>query len=246
MKLSALNPSEKKKILAYGLSGAGKTVFACSFPGLIWVADFDGKISSAASFYAGTSQLEVIDYDNFSGKGDFKAFWKRFVELREAAKKPESFPYKTVVLDSITTFSASLMNEVMAQNPGDESKRSHVSDTTVPHLKDYQIAISHIKNTITTILSWPCNVIMIAHLQIDKDEFTGEILRQPMIFGKDLPGWLPMVFEEVYYCSVQAGEGKNPFRYIGQARGPKYVCRTQLRNLPATFDLGYENLKKYF
>jgi phage nucleotide-binding protein len=243
MKLSELNPSENKKILIYGLSGAGKTVFATGFPGPVFVMDFDGKVSSAASYWKGSSQLDQIEFESYAGKADFSKFWTKFQELLKLGKAGQ-LPYRTVVLDSITTFSASLMNEVMRQNPGDEGKRSRVSDTTVPHLKDYQIAISHFKNTVAQLLSLPCNVVVTAHLQIDKDEMTGEILRQPLIFGKDLPGWLPMVFEEVYYASVIAGKD-NKAEHQAQARGPKYVCRTQIPALPATFKLGYEELKKF-
>jgi hypothetical protein len=176
-------------------------------------------------------------------------FWKKFLELKTLALKPESFPYKTIVLDSITTFSGSLMAEVIRQNPGEASKRSHVADTMVPHLKDYQIAISHIKNVVSGLLSLPCNVVMTGHIQTEKDELSGEIIRQPMIFGKDLPGWLPMVFEEVYYCHVSSGadsSGKSQIKHLGQARGPKYVCRTQINGLPAVFDLNYDTMKKYF
>jgi AAA domain len=248
-KLSDLNLSERKKVLAYGLSGSGKTVFACSFPGPILFFDFDGKVSSAASFYKNSPQLNEIQVESCSSVDSFNIFWKKFMELKTLAQKPENFPYKTIVLDSITTFSMSLMAEVMRQNPGEASKRSRVADTLVPHLKDYQIAISHIKNTISGLLNLPCNIVMTAHLQTDKDELTGEIMRQPLIFGKDLPGWLPMVFEEVYYCSVTSGSdasGKSQIKHQGQARGPKYICRTQIPNLPALFDLSYENMKKHF
>lgn len=241
-KLSEIPVTENKTVLAYGSSGAGKTVFACSFPGPIYVADFDGKVTSAAAFFKGTPQAEQIEYDNFSGKHAYMQFVKKFNEL--GVIPAEKFPFKTLVVDSITLLSASMMDEVMKQNPG--SQRSKMDTTLVPNLKDYQIAISHFKDQIRKILSLKdrCNVVMTAHISTDKDETTGEITVQPLIWGKDLPAWLPMVFEEVYRCYGELKDGKPV--HFGQCRAErKYIARTQIQKLPSVFSLSYAEMKKW-
>ncbi len=241
MKLSELNPAGRKTLMLYGQSGSGKTCFATSFPGPVLVFDFDGKISSAASFHKGTPQLTEIEYESLAG-ASFSKFWKRFLELRKLAENPAAFPYKTIVLDSVTTFSVALMQEVIKQNPG--TKRMKVNETIVACLPDYQIAISHFKDIVTGMLSWPCNVIATAHIQTSKDETTGEITREPLVYGKDLPAWLPMVFEEVYRCYAEKKDGK-PAHFAQTRADTKYVARTQIRSIPDPFILTQEEFKKY-
>lgn len=243
MKLAELNPNTKKSFLLYGNSGSGKTVAACGFQGPLYIADFDGKVSSAAVFYKGTPQINLIEYEHFNQKNDFNKFWKKLHELKTLAKTPETFPYKTIVLDSITTFAGSLMAEVMRQNPSE--KRSKVDDTSVPFLPDYQIAISHFKNTMTSILSLPCTVVATAHIEMNKDETTGEILYQPLVYGKELPSWLPMVFEEVYRTYSELKDGKS-IHYAQTRADRKYVCRTQLQNILTPIKLEYSEIAKFF
>lgn len=242
-KLSDLPEGGFRTVLVYGDSGAGKTVFSAGFPGPLFIADFDGKISSAAAFYRGTPQLAQIDYEAYSAPGSWQPFVKK---MNEIAKIPaDKFPYKTIVIDSITTFAASMMDEVMKQNPG--SQRSKMMDTQVPNLKDYQIAISHCKDIIRKILAMKdrCNVVMTAHIQKDKDETTGEILFQPLIWGKDLPAWLPMVFEEVYRAYAEKKDKDTT--HWAQTRGEKkYIARTQIPKLPSPVKLSYEEIKKHF
>lgn len=249
-KLSELAESSRKTIMVYGNSGSGKTIFACGFPGPILVWDFDGKVSSAANFYRGTPQLDQIDYHPCAKKADFnKNFYTKLVELENLSKKPEPFPYKTIVLDSITTFVDALMAEVIKQNPGEASSRAHVDDTKVANQRDYLIAISHVKNTVTKILSLPANIVITGHMQSEKDELTGEILYAPLVFGKDLPKWFPVVFEEVYrtYVDEKVEGSKTVIQYMAQTRAlKKYIARSQIQKLPNPVRLDYNEIAKFF
>ncbi len=105
MQLSDMKPSENIKILIYGESGSGKTCFASRAPGPVWFADFDGKVNSAAQFLKGDKQLEQITYDDYVPKGDLPAdrFNNELERLQKLATAGD-FPYKTIVLDSLTTF----------------------------------------------------------------------------------------------------------------------------------------------
>lgn len=242
MKLSQLDSTKNLKVLAYGPSGSGKTIFTCSFPGPVYVFDFDGKISSAANFYQGTPQLDMIDYDAYTPKvGDttdrpFVRYFTKLVELEKLAKEG-NFPYATVGLDSLTLYTDQMLKEIIAQNPG--VKRQASPTTPIAALQDYMILTSHFKNMLVRLLQLPCNVVVTAHIQTNKDELTGEIHREPLLPGK-LPSFLPVMFEEVY--RTYRGEKD----YMAQTQtNPQYNARSQIRGLPLSIKLGYAELANY-
>ncbi|HUR97951.1 MAG TPA: AAA family ATPase, partial [Pyrinomonadaceae bacterium] len=116
MKLSELKPSQNKKICVLGDSGSGKTVFAAGCPGPIYFFDFDGKISSAASYFAkDPERLTQIHYDSYQPADEkdhpFARYDKKLTELAQA--KP--FPYATVVVDSLTTYADAMFKEIVRQ-----------------------------------------------------------------------------------------------------------------------------------
>lgn len=241
MKLSELDSSKNLKVLAYGNSGSGKTVFACGFPGPIYVFDFDGKISSAANFYKGTPQLDLIEYDAYTPKvGEptdrpFVRYNTKLVELEKLAKEGK-FPYATVVLDSLTLYADQMLKEIVIQNPG--LKRQESPTVKLTCLQDYMILSSHFKNMLVRLLQLPCNVVVSAHIQTNKDDLTGEIHREPLLPGK-LPAFLPVMFEEVYRTYKEKD-------HMAQTQtSVQYNARSQIRGLPPTIKLEYAELLKY-
>ena len=234
MQLSDMKPSENIKILIYGESGSGKTCFASRAPGPVWFADFDGKVNSAAQFLKGDKQLEQITYDDYVPKGDLPAdrFNNELERLQKLATAGD-FPYKTIVLDSLTTFCDESMKYLIKSNPG--IKRTVTRGVQVPALQDYGMFRIFMKQTLMAIPAMPCNVIVTAHIQIEKDENTGEILRTPMMPGK-LARELPIYFAEVYRSFVKDGV------YCAQTKSDsKYQCRTQL-GLKPEISLDYKEL----
>jgi hypothetical protein len=245
MKLSELNTSDSHKLLIYGESGSGKTCFATGFPGPIYFADFDGKLSSASNYLKATnpSKINEIEYENFTpepSKGGlrvFNQFNKKLLDHEKLAKEGK-FPFKTYVIDSLTTFSDAMMKEIILQNPG--VKRV---DEKTPSMQDYLILNSHFKEYIYRVLALPCHVIMIGHIAQEKDEYTGEIKCRPMLTGK-LPELLPILFREVYRTYTTQKDGKTV--YVAQTRpSQKYVARTELTAMPDLIPLNYLSIVNY-
>lgn len=236
--LSELKTNENIKLLLFGDSGVGKTCFASTFPGPIHFYDFDLKVSSAASFLKGQGKLSEISYDQYPLVKEFpgsagRSFNKDLGELQ----KTDPFPYRTIVIDSLTTCADRLMEYLMAENKG--IKRAVTKGAQAPALQDYGLFRIFMKQFIGEVLSFPCNVIFTAHIDVKTDEQTGAILRQAMLPGK-LAAELPIYFEEVYRAYVE-GEGEKR-KYLAQTQADrKFNCRSQ-RGLPSVIDLKYESL----
>lgn len=241
-KLSDLNPGSCRKVLAYGDSGTGKTVFALSFPGPTYVFDFDGKISSGAAFYAqDRTRLEQIEYDAFTTSTQERPaarFEERLRDLEKLASA-KTFPYKTVVLDSFTTFVEAMMREILQANPAIQRTRSPT--TAIPAQLDYRIQNIHVKSLIGRILALPCHVVVTAHIKTEKDELTGRILNMPNAPG-GLAVHLPVVFEEVYRTFVEVKGAERS--YCAQTQSdPQFMARSQIRGIAPTIRLAYESVK---
>lgn len=242
MKLSDLAKGERhEKIMVYGNSGAGKTCAASTFPGPIHYSDFDGKISSVIGFLTKNNppKLQEIEYDSFTDVTKAKGIrpYKAFLERLATLEKEVPGKYKTVVIDSLTTLSDSLMENIIAENPGIKGPVPGV-----PGMQHYLLLGFQFKQLIKRLLALPCNVVMLGHIKVDKDENSGRIVYRPMLSGQ-LPEQVPILFEEVYHAFVETKEGKTTYYAQTRPQGG-YVARTQKVNLPDKIELSYESIKK--
>lgn len=237
--LSDLKQSTKIKALIMGDSGAGKTCFATSFPGPIYVADFDNKVESAARFHS-PDTISQIDYDKYTEQftpNPIAALKKKFSELAKD-QNDGKLKYKTIILDSLTTFSDEAIKHLIKQNPG--IKRQITNVVQLPVLQDYALMRSFMKEFITWILGFDAHVIVTAHIGRERDEITGKILNDPLLTGK-LRHELPIWFQEVYRLYVN-----DKRQHIIQLRpDSNFNCRTQLVGAPNELPASYSALIPY-
>lgn len=242
--LSSLKPNNDLKIMVYGQSGVGKSVFASTFPGPVYIADFDGKISSAAGYLRENDkkQLEQVEFDSFLPERGKELSFDRFTKTLNAHSKVAesgSFPYKTYVIDSMTLFYEAILQKTIKNNPG--IKRVEAS---TPSMMDYRIAGIHFKQFVSGILALPCNVVFTAHSERKQDETTGEIQIQPLISGK-LAAEIPIRFKEVYYLSIMKNKEGDLTHALQTRTSGTMVCRTQIPGIPQYVKASYNELKKY-
>lgn len=241
MKLSEIKPSENLKILVCGPAGTGKTCFAAGFPTPILYLDFDGKVDSAAAWYSGDKErLENIDVRDLSKKLaniDPISEMTRIIEKELIPAQEGTAKFKTLVIDSITTFSACVLQHIVKTNPG--IKRTASAQGVQPGLQDYGILKREFMRLIPGLLSLPVNVVMLGHVKTDRNELTGEIIRAPLIDGSFGPE-LPIYFKEVWRSFMKDGK---PY---AQTKSDAYFefCRTQIPKLPSTVELKYETLAR--
>jgi len=243
MKLSDIKTEGNFKLLLQGEPGIGKSILSCSFPLPLLLLDFDGKADSPALFYKDQPELldgiDVRDLSSSLTKDPIQELNDIIDKELIPQQRDGAMKYKTIVLDSITTFSRAVLNHIVSTNPG--IKRTMSKQGVQPGLQDYGILKREFAKLIPGILSLPCNVVMTAHMDVNKDELTGEIIRGPLMDGA-FSAQLPIYFKEVWYMFSEKGK-----RMCKTQSDYKYKCRSQIPGLPDPLDVtgGYEVLKKY-
>lgn len=199
------------KILLYAPSGFGKTCAAANAPGKIEWWDFDHKISSVISFYKNKPEIldriEVFQFNHLDPKKRIPELEARMKLIEAARLNNTKLPFDTLVVDSLTTLTEALMEDYLIRS----QLGIKVAIKDIPAMQHYQILDKHLTQFISGLLALPCNVIMLGHLDVYKDDSTGAMIRQPLMKGK----WaakLPIYFEEVY---------------VGKIVGEKRIIQTQ-------------------
>lgn len=242
--LADIKPSEHKKVLVVGTPGSTKTCFGVGFPYPILALDFDNKINSAAAWYADdVERLKNVEVINMSRRLDGsdpiaelnKLVNERLIPQQKAGK----MEHKTLLIDSGTTFSSAVLNHIIKTNPG--VKRVASQQGVQPSQSDYGILKREFEKLIPGLLSLPMNVIMTAHIDLKRNDITGEIIRAPLMDGRFGPN-LPIFFEEVYVAFMKDGK---PWAQT-KSDATYNFCRSQIPGMPAQVELKYDSLvKKY-
>jgi len=238
--LDSLPSEDFFKLLLVSDSSKGKTCSLGTAPGKIQVFDFDLKLSSLVMHLRRTNpdKIKDISYDSYSeskikGKAGQK-FTDDINKLIAIGEKGGKFPYDTVCIDSITTMNDAILHYIVYTNPG--LKRGLTKAALIPALQDYQLLRMVMKDLIKQVLALPCNIIFTAHIERDKDEFTGRTIQKPMFQGK-LATELPIYFGEIYMPEIIDGE------YMALTQSTKdFICRTEL-GLPKHVPMDWSKLK---
>lgn len=242
MKLSEIKTDGQLKILLFGAAGSGKTCFAASLPTPMLYLDFDNKVDSAALFHKNDKErLENIDVRVLAPilvQSPMVELEKIIQDELIPQQRAGQMKYKTLVLDSLTVFSAAALKYIVETNQG--IKRPVSKQGQQPTRTDYGILKREFQKLIPGILSLPMNVIMLGHISTERDDITGEIIRGTMLdgsFGKELP----VFFKEVWVSRVD--EKGN---HLAQTRSDsRFSCRSQIPGLPNPLKLDYKELEKY-
>jgi hypothetical protein len=198
-------------------------------------------VDSAALFYkAEPERLSQIDVRQLTPKLGTSPMveLEKIITQELMPQQKNGMKYKTIVLDSLTTFSKAALNYIVESNPG--IKRVPCKQGQQPCMQDFGILKREFAKLIPGLLDLPCNVIMLGHISIDKDESTGEIIRGPLMDGS-FAQQLPIYFKEVWRSYV---DEKN--QHWAQTKSDsKYNCRSQIPGLPNPLPLKYVELEKF-
>lgn len=197
--------TSKRNFLLVGDSGSGKTRCAATAPAPIVHHCFDpgGWNSIQQDIEKGRVISRNFSCEDPEQPSQYAAWEKEFNQLNRDGLFNEIGTY---VLDSATTFSDSLMNQILENN----KRRGQI-----PQLQDYQQQISFLIKCFRQILLLPCTVVITGHLDQKQDETTGRIVTGMLITGRANKK-LPLLFDEVYCLEAKrSSKGTQYLLYTG-------------------------------
>lgn len=203
--------------LIYGDFGTGKTRLAqtCRLP--VHIDSFDPGGSKtvrdeiAKGMILADTRYEIED----PMKPTAFELWDR----EYARRKREGYfdHIGTYMIDSATTWASAAMNVIL-------KKAGRLGGP--PFQQDYLPAMAMIENAIKDIITLPCDVILTAHLDVDKDEATGRMFVGPLFVGK-LKQRIPLLFDELYCAQVKKSAAGEQYSLLTRGDGI-FKARTRL------------------
>jgi hypothetical protein len=224
--------TEFLKVMSVGNPGSGKSVFASTFPTPGYIFDFARGIIT----YRGLD----FDYDQFSMSPiGWVEFEKALAKLKTDMKEGK---YKTVIVDDLSGMTDLAMERSLQLDPKRNPSGGPVWNT------HYSMVKNLMEGRLRQIMDLDCNVVFIAHLNVIKDEATGNIIGvEPMLTGQ-LSTKIPGYFNEVFYHTVRKESGD--LRWLVQTVPIGYNnARSRLsgkaRMLPDVIDNDYAEVMAY-
>lgn len=225
MLASEMTSTDWLKAAIFGDSGTGKTCLAIQAPKPMEYWDFDGKVNSGIRFMKEIGkekeldQIEVHQFGKLPRDKRILEFEKRLKHYDSLKMTDAKLPATTIVLDSISTLSYFLMDDYIHRSQ--RGLKRPLPDINC--LQDYQLYEKHMTQMLLALLSLDCHFIVLGHIDNDKDETTGAIVRKPLASGRQLAMKLPIWFEEVYVAKVM-NDGK---RVLQTHPKGGFMARTQ-------------------
>jgi len=180
-----------------GKQGSGKTSLALTCPAIVHIDSFDpgGTVVLEEEIKAGKiladTRFEVDSLD------DPKAYNLYDAALTRRIKSGYFNFVSTYVLDSLTTLGTAALNLVIRDRI---SKGKNLNET--PAQDDWLPQMTKIKKVIQKVSTLPCNVLIMAHLQMKEDKVTETFHNQLLVTGT-LQQQIPIMFGEVYVLETK-------------------------------------------
>jgi hypothetical protein len=212
------------KFLVYGESGAGKTVFASTWPDVVFL-DIDKGMSS-------------VNKNIFRFPIDY---WEDLVDVSTYLAYGEH-PFKTIVIDSVNEMQNLSLRSVVSRFS--TVKRAYES---LAGVGDYGKMLDDVDKALRFFKSIRGNLVLIA--QVAPREYETDPVR-PLLTGKNSPRAITQMMDVVGFLDKTESASPNPGG--GKLRtmmfdGVGYVVKDRSGTLPAKVeDPSYGSLMKYW
>lgn len=217
-KLYQSQPSQETyKFLITGDSGTGKTRLLETCPRPILVHSFDP--GGTKILRKGIQEGWIIPDTRFEAENDRAPtaydLWE--AEFNRLGKEKIFDSIGTYALDSITTWSDAVMNKILKLGGKLGAK---------PEFEEWRKMIDFVRFCMKQITNLPCNVVVLGHLDSDKDELTGRLESSLLIPGQSSKK-VPILFDEVYITRVTQGKDKSSYHLQTSSDG-RYKAATRM------------------
>ncbi len=203
------------KVLAYSLSGMGKTMLCATAPAPIIISVESGLLALRKSnieqiFGINTPGICYnIPVIHITTMEDFKNA-RLWLEGSHEARQ-----FQTVCIDSITECAERVLCGKKLSNKDPRKAYGEMLDQMVVDIKAFRDLPGK-------------NVYMSAKMEASKDEMSGMVKWGPMMPGQKLGPQLPYLFDEVFRLGVgqyQTAQGGQKYRYLQTEADPQFDAK---------------------
>lgn len=215
------------KILLYGPSGAGKTHLIGTFPGPVYVFDFDHKYKP---LYGRDVELDSYNTEKESAVTEYERFR---ATLPLVSKDPK---WKTIAIDGMSTLDPMVFQFLMKKSG---RVMEYADIQTYGHHSDVWTWL------VMQLNSPRCakNVVLIGHDQYKVDDTSAVHRICPLIAGDKIQGKLPGLWEETYYYVPVTEGGKSVRRLYYQNKGKAVASSAVLSGKGYIDDPTYDTIR---
>lgn len=220
-----------------GEPGTRKSGAALSFPKPIYYFSFDRKMDGLAlPMRAWGINPKDVHYDDYSDWNQAK------IKLE---KLQVNCPYKTIVIDSITSC-ADAINRQTLRVKGSDGKGKGIAGIAVNSIEDFNAEESALKELVALTKDiagyHKINVVLIAHvIQKDVKNAAGQVThvsRTIVTAGKGIAAKIPAYCSEVYHFNIKGGklQGDGKYSLLTQHTGDDFARSSLGLPLEIVFD----------
>lgn len=240
------SPSKPPKILLYGPAGGGKTALALTLGADAQILDLDDGIMTGITLQDKyTEERKKVELKQFlepeiATKALAYNQFKTYIFGLQGEIAKGKFPYKALIIDSLTSLGEACSKFVMG-NSG--------SIMSAPEIQHWGLIVNEMQNVMGVIKSLPIVVVLLAH---DEEKTTGSLVgelnpatgkRNPStakevtsiaVPTRKLIARIPRFYDEIWYTRTRSKGGKKLEYYLQTRKTGDLIARSRL-NLPDDF-----------
>lgn len=228
--LEKINPDTHiTKAFFWGPSGSGKTTAACTWPKPMLFIDCDNGLLSIQKNFDQIDKATIPVETIITRSGNKPKGHEMVVDILNDLNDKNSTlfgKYRTVVLDSLTSLTSIINQQVLFLNPTKKETTVDAWKSITMDITDYSQQMHHVEQAVLSLLNlaiFGVHVIAIAH---DKDKsiskkFSIEIIQRwfvPNLTGQ-LANSIHVGFDEVWYFERKYMGKNNPLDYYAYTKG---------------------------
>lgn len=234
---TSITPQTLTRVLGWGASGAGKTQFISTWERPVLILDFDKNTQCLAD----EEDIYIISFTEKEKECAWlqcDAFLRQLQKWWGAEEWTTLFPKpKTLVVDSLTFMTKAMLRYASKLSGGVPLKKDGPKgpeDMRPPTMGDYLRVQILFENVIEMLKLFNINLFVTGHEQRHADELEGKMVKQPLIFGKTLPGRLPVYFDSCFHFVCETSpQGEAAYHIEFVPTRLSLVAKTSLKGLGA-------------